>query len=103
MRIHDTLGNEITSRLRFFTGAKSPKPPKQETPKMPQAPNMTVTPPPAPEPIPPSPTTSKSEVQQAQEDERQQAGRRKGIRQTLLSGETGGYQAATSEKKTLLG
>lgn len=98
--LSDDFGNNISHRVRFFGGG-TPKPPKQEKVKMPAAPKMDMPAPVAPEPIPPAPTTSKSEVQQAQEDERAQAGRRKGIRQTLLSGETGGYNP--EGKKTLLG
>lgn len=86
-----------------FSGGKAPKPPKQE--KAPTLPEVAVPkPPPPPAPIPPAPTESKQEVQEAEEDERRQAARRRGMRQTLLAGETGGYSASGGEgKKSLLG
>lgn len=70
---------------------------------MPQTPAVKIPEAPKPEPIPPAPTASNLEVQQAQEDARQQAAKRKGIRRTLVAGETGGYTGSDSAKKTLLG
>lgn len=89
-------------------GGQKPNIPKQEPVKMPEAPQMPMPQPlAAPEPIAPAPTTSKNEVQQAQEDQRQQAARRKGIRKSIIAGQTGGYlgdpAANDPSKKAILG
>jgi hypothetical protein len=55
-----------------------------------------------PEPPPPPATMSMLEVQEAEQNRRKDAGKRSGIRKTLLAGETGGY-APTATGKTLLG
>ena len=74
---------------------------------MPEAPQAVAIPdPPAPPaPPPPSPTISNLDAQQKADDERRQAGRRKGTRQTLIAGESSGAlaPAASSGKQTLLG
>lgn len=61
--------------------------------------------PPPPPPPPPAPTRAASEVEQAEQDKRRQAAQRKGMRSTLLAGETGGYAGSTpmGGAKTLLG
>lgn len=107
MRVNDPLSNALLCEcVNFFSSPKVPKAPKQSesaVSKMPDPPKLDTTPPPAPEPIPPAPTTSKLEVQQAEDDQREQAARRKGVRATLIAGETGGFTPATDGKKTLLG
>lgn len=106
MRVNDPLSNALLCEcVNFFSSPKVPKAPKENTAlsKMPDPPKLDTTPPPAPEPIPPAPTTSKLEVQQAEDDQREQAARRKGVRATLIAGETGGFTPATDGKKTLLG
>ena len=45
---------------------------------------------------PPPPTNQSVEVQDAQRDARKQAAKRKGMTQTVLAGETGGYRPPTS-------
>ena len=61
---------------------------------------------------PPPPTTQSVEVQMAQRDAAKQAAKRRGLNQTVLAGETGGYKAPTTQtlltgadaqKKTTLG
>jgi hypothetical protein len=62
------------------------------------APTVTSTPPP--------PTQQSVEIQDAQRDARKQAAKRKGLNQTILAGETGGYQPTmgnTGSKPTVLG
>lgn len=106
MRVNDPLSNVLLCEcVNFFSSPKVPKAPKENAAlsKMPDPPTLDTTPPPAPEPIPPAPTTSKLEVQQAEDDQREQAARRKGVRATLIAGETGGFSPATEGKKTLLG
>ena len=67
-----------------------------------------------PEPLPAAsaPMTSSADVQRAADDLRLQSGRRKGLRRTLLTGETGGYPSrrpsvfgisTASDAQTLLG
>lgn len=41
---------------------------------------------------PPPPTNQSVEVQDAQRDARKQAAKRKGVNQTILAGETGGFK-----------
>ncbi len=106
MRVNDPLSNALLCEcVNFFSSPKVPKAPKENKAlaKMPAPPKLDTTPPPAPEPIPPPPTESKLEVQQAEDDQREQAARRKGVRATLIAGETGGFNPATESKKTLLG
>lgn len=101
----DELGHRVNPGQYFFGGPKIPSAPKQQ--KMPEPPaQIPVTVPDPPAPIPPPPTTSKLEVQQAEDDQKLQAARRKGVQQTLIAGETGGFGAtdsAASGKKSLLG
>ena len=102
----DVFGNRVNPGQFFFGGGKAPSMPKQEPVKMPATPAVTIPKaPPAPAPIPPSPTTSNLDVQQQQDDTRKQAAQKKGVRQTLIAGETGGYMGGTTTptKKTLLG
>ena len=49
------------------------------------------------EPTPPPPTTSMKEVQDARDQTKRDAAKRRGMRKTVVAGETGGYQ------KSLLG
>ena len=62
---------------------------------------------PKPLPPPPPPTQNMDSVQQATEDARRRSARGRGVAQTLLAGETGGYrpmaQAENGGKRTLLG
>jgi hypothetical protein len=107
MRLNDPFRNRFLEANSCYFGG-SPKIPSAPPPaKMPEPPaQVPVTVPDPPAPIPPAPTTSKLEVEQAAEDQRRQAARRKGMRQTLIAGETGGYGAtdtSASGKKTLLG
>lgn len=96
-------GAEEWPMASFFSGPSVPKAPKEKKEQLPPMPEVPKAPP-APEPIPPAPTTSKLEVQQAEEDQRRQAASRKGMRKTLIAGETGGYLSPESEgKKSLLG
>ena len=70
------------------------------------APAPVTTPAAPPRPIPPV-TERSIEVAAAGRDARVQAGKRKGMRSTILAGETGAYASASSTtpdgKKTLLG
>jgi len=59
---------------------------------------------------PPPPTTQSVEVQMAQRDAAKQAAKKRGLTQTVLAGETGGFKAPGTvlagtdpTKKTLLG
>ncbi|CAN5767378.1 hypothetical protein BH09VER1_BH09VER1_45640 [soil metagenome] len=104
MRPYFLDGRKVNPGQYFFGGGGAPKPPKQEKVKLPKQPDIPV--PVAPKPLPPAPPTptqANSEVEQAAADQRKQALNRKGMRQTLLAGETGGYSPATDQKKTLLG
>jgi hypothetical protein len=62
---------------------------------------------PKPLPPPPPPSQNMDSVQQATEDQRRRNARGRGVAQTLLAGETGGYrpmaQAENGGKRTLLG
>ena len=61
---------------------------------------------PKPLPPPPPPTQNMDSVQQATEDQRRRNARGRGVAQTLLAGETGGYRPmaqAENGKRTLLG
>jgi hypothetical protein len=73
-------------------GGSAPKPPKPQKvvfPKMPKF-HMPAIPPPPPPPAPP-PTATSADVAQAEEQSRRDLNRRKGLRNTVLAGETGGY------------
>lgn len=48
-------------------------------------------------PAAPPPTTSSADVQRAADDARLQSGRRKGLRQTILTGDTGGYKTPAAK------
>lgn len=47
-------------------------------------------------PAAPAPTTSSADVQRASDDARLQSGKRRGLRQTILTGDTGGYKAPST-------
>jgi hypothetical protein len=51
---------------------------------------------------PPPPTTQSVEVQQAQRDAAKQAAKRRGMNQTVLAGETGGFKAPLGGGSTVL-
>src|SRR5882724_10472782 len=93
MRANDPLQNPFyLNVVNFFSSPKVPKAPDQQQMPTPPAP-VVVPPPPKPlPPPPPPPTTSLLEVAQAQDDQRAQALSRKGIRSTMVAGNTGGYQ-----------
>ena len=61
--------------------------------------------PPEPEPIPPVASQSSANVEDAQQDARRQAKRRKGLMATTYAGDTGGYGGSTplGGGKSLLG
>ncbi len=52
---------------------------------------------------PPPPTTQSVEVQQAQRDAAKQAAKRRGLNQTVLAGETGGYKPSGMGSTVLQG
>lgn len=85
-------------------GQKAPKPPKQQPIKFPKMPEVHFPPPPeaAPPPAPP-PTATSADVAQAEEQARRDQNRRKGLRKTVLAGETGGYGAGQLGGGTILG
>jgi len=99
------FGKRVNPGQFFFGGGQSaPSAPKPV--KMPAAPQVTIpAPPPPPPPIPPAPTVSNLDASQAATDQKTQAARRKGVRSTLIAGEsTGALSPATgSQNKTLLG
>lgn len=101
----DAFGNRVNPGQYFFGGGQSaPKAPKAV--KMPETPQIQLPPPPPPPaPPPPSPTVSNLDASQASTDQKQQAARRKGVRSTLIAGESTGALAKSSgpQKKTLLG
>ena len=108
MRLNDPFRNRFLEANSCYFGGSAPKVPAAPKPvKMPEAPTIQpVQPIPAPDPIPPAPTTTKLEVQQAEDDQKQQAAKRKGVRQTIIAGETGGYGGTSNlnaGKKTVLG
>ncbi|GAT33286.1 hypothetical protein TSACC_21699 [Terrimicrobium sacchariphilum] len=106
MRINDPLKNPLAFEvISFFSSPKvSVKQPSQKAAKIPAAPNIVIPDPPAATPVAPPPSATNAEVQQAASDQRQQAASRKGVRATLIAGETGGFTPATpSAKKSLLG
>ncbi len=82
-------------RLNFGGGQKPPKPPKERPIKFPKMPEFHFPPTPeaAPPPAPP-PTATSADVAQAEEQARRDQNRRKGLRKTVLAGETGGYCGA---------
>ena len=83
--------------LNFGGGGKSPpKPPKPQPVKLPKMPEIKIPPPPpAPEPIPPPPTATSADVAQAEEQARADAKKKKGLKKTVLAGETGGYTSTS--------
>lgn len=86
-------GGRLT-RFNFGGGRSQapPPPPKQEPIKFPKMPKIHIPPTPAPAPaVPPPPTATSAEVAQADEQTRRDLNRRKGLRKTVLAGETGGY------------
>jgi len=95
----------LKEQQQQFGGGSTPKPPKQEKISFPEAPPISIpSPPPAPAAPPPPPTTSNLDSQQASQDQKQQAARRKGIRSTLIAGESSGsLTPKAAGQKTLLG
>jgi hypothetical protein len=86
-------GGRLT-RFNFGGGRQSapPPPPKQEPMVFPKMPKIHIPPPPpAAPPPPPPPTATSADVAQAEEQSRKDMNRRKGLRKTVLAGETGGY------------
>jgi hypothetical protein len=79
-------------------GGSPPKPPKPQKivfPKMPKF-HMPAIPPPPPPPAPP-PTATSADVAQAEEQTRRDLNKRKGLKRTVLAGETGGYEAGSAQ------
>jgi outer membrane biosynthesis protein TonB len=75
-------------------GSKPPPPPKPQPIKFPKMPEFHMPPPPPPAPPPaPPPTATSADVAQSEEQARRDAQRKKGLRKTVLAGETGGYGA----------
>jgi len=88
----------------YFGGGSASAPPKQEPVKIPAVEPVKIPEPaPPPDPAPPAPTQSSLEVQDVQADTKRQAARRKGQQQTLIAGETGGYNNPATGGKSLLG
>lgn len=79
-------------------GSKAPKPQPVKEPELPELPPPAPIPPP-PAPLPPPATMSAQDEQQARQDQIRQAARRKGLRRTILAGESD----QPSGGKTLLG
>lgn len=89
---------------------KFPKMPKIHMPEFPEFPEI---PPPAPPeppqapteivqaPPPPPPTATSAETSEAADQMRRDLSKRKGLRKTILAGETGGYQGRG--RATILG
>lgn len=104
-RFFDAFGNRVNPGQYFFGGgSKAPSAPAPV--KMPAAPQIAIpAPPPPPAPIPPAPTVSNLDASQAATDQRTQAAKRKGVRSTLIAGESAGAMSSVSgaTKKTLLG
>jgi len=101
----NVFGKRVNPGQFFFGGGGSsvPAAPKQQ--KIPEPPPVVIPapPPPAPPP-PPPPTESKIEVDEAQSQQAKDAKRRRGVKASLIAGETGGANSeAESGKKTLLG
>lgn len=102
MRATDPFLNPFLAETCYcFGGAKIPPAPKPVAP--PPTPEVKIPEVPKAEPLAPAPTTSKLEVQQASDDVRAQSLKRKGVSQTLVAGDTGGYGASSTGKRTLLG
>ena len=81
-----------------------PPPPKQQPIVFPKMPKFHPPPPPVPSPPPPPPPTATSaDVAQAEEQSRRDLNRRKGLRRTVLAGETGGYGYGGSDGRVLGG
>lgn len=100
-QLFDVFGNRVNPGQYFFGGAPSaPKP--QKAPQIPPTPQLTIPKTPAPVKTPPPPTVSNLDSQQAAQDQKTQAARRKGIRSTLIAGESP-MSPATGQAKTLLG
>jgi hypothetical protein len=81
-------------RCNFRSSApKTPPPPKQEPIKFPKMPKIHIPPMPEPQPVAPPPTATSADVAQAEEQSRRDLNKRKGLKKTVLAGETGGYNA----------
>ena len=79
-----------------------PPAPSYQAPAMPSLPPMPPPPPPPPPPDPPV-STSALDVQQSMDQQRIDAQKRKGIRATLIAGESNQKSASPVTGKTLLG
>lgn len=85
--------------VNYFGGGSAPAPPKQKMPEMPEMPAIPN--PPPPKPPPPPPSMSQLEVKEAEDQQRRDAAKRKGMRTTLLAGE--GPTSSATGKASLLG
>lgn len=105
LNFQNVFGGKTIPGLFFFGGGggQAPKPEKVKMPEMPQM--QMPAPPPPPPPVPPPPTVSNMDASQAASDQKQQAARRKGVRSTLIAGESTGAMSTggDSGRKTLLG
>lgn len=111
MRICDPISNPIllASSICFFGGGVSaPKQKKQKAPTPPTINYSMPTPaplPPIPEPTKPDPVPTRSDldVQQAEDQQRADTAKRKGLRKTLLAGDANQASSSPVTGRTLLG
>ena len=104
---------DLAVKCFFGGGGGAPKAPKQQNIDLPPAPNYQVPampalppmPPPPPPPPPPDPPVSSSalDVQQSMDQQRIDAQKRKGMRATLIAGESNQKPASPVTGQTLLG
>jgi hypothetical protein len=81
MRNYNLSNLDLVTRCHFGGGAPTPPPmPEFKVPEMPKMPQAA-----------PIPERVDQSVTDAQDQARQQAARRNGMRRTMLAGETGGY------------
>ncbi|MEI6278310.1 MAG: hypothetical protein WCQ16_02860 [Verrucomicrobiae bacterium] len=106
----DPLTNRLLDSVTAYFGGGTPKAPKQEPIQLPPAPNYSSIPavpamPKLPDPVVPDPPVSMSaaEIQQAKDQQKIDAGKRQGIRKTLIAGESNQPAASVVTGKTLLG
>jgi len=71
-------------------GQKAPKPPKQQPIKFPKMPEISIPEAPQAQPIAPPPTATRAEAGQAEEQARMSVLKKKGLRRTILAGESQG-------------
>lgn len=100
-----TSGDRVNPGQFFFGGGSPGVPKAPKAPKMPEPPPVVIpTPPPPAPPPPPPPSESKMEVQERQGQQAQDAKRRRGMKASLIAGETGGANTdPATGSKTLLG